>query len=435
MDSIRPAVGPPRTEQNQRALAALRAAAVRNLPLFADHDKVAESLVRHADGGAVDPATIGAMQQGIYFNAQNARGINEDTLAARRMASPVGDYLYNMPGMELGAGDQKNYRALRDSNLLNAALDRPPVKDVEALREGWPHGEAEHRPSAPVWYDPMAAIAGNDVAEQKNKYDNLDGAVQSWERGEADPQRWGNVTGSNYPQHAWTGNGGSLDNITKNNGGTLWGDLLAWTNRWDEGSNRAMLTPDKPGYAERAPDAGSAGIKKWMSGAWQGADEEQKHRTVRGLVGRGSPLLPADMAPGTPEADAHITALKGLTDATERPSVDEHAAARGEQIGHLTKAFRDNRFVWADPFTLASLGVSGAGALMGKGALKALLAAGGREVFQEGSQPLNYVGVAASLINGPQQVETTPEEFAAKRQAAEAAFKQIPSAVSKYRNQ
>jgi hypothetical protein len=435
MDSIRPPVGPPRTEQNQRALAALRAAAVRNLPMFADHDKVAESLVRHADGAVVDPTTIEAMQAGIVRNAQNAHGINEDTLAARRMASPVGDYLHNMPGMELGAGDQKNYRALRDSNLLNAALDLPPVKDIGTLREGYPYGEAEHAPSSPSWFSPMTFLAGRDVAEQKNKYDNLDGAVQSWERGEADPQRWGNVIGSNYPQHAWTGNGGSLDNITKNNGGTLWGDLLAWTNRWDEGGNRAMLTPDKPGYVENAPDAGSAGIKKWATGAWQGADEEQKHRTVRGLVGRGSPLLPGNMTPGTPEADAHITALKGLTDATERPSVDEHAAARGEKIGHLTKAFRDNRFVWADPFTLASLGVGGAGALMGKGALKALLAAGGREVLQEGSQPLNYVGVAASLINGPQEVETTPEEFAAKRQAAEAAFKQIPSAISKYRNQ
>jgi hypothetical protein len=406
--------------------------------MFADHDKVAESLVRRADGAVVDPTTITAMQAGIIRNAQHARGINEDTLAARRMASPVGDYLTNMPGMELGYGDRQNYRALRDSNLLNAALDLPPVKNIDTLREGYPHGEAEHSPSAPAWFSPMAILAGHDVAEQKKKYDNLDGAVQSWERGEADPQRWGNIAGSNYPQHAVGGVGGSLENITKNNGGTLWGDLLAWTNRWDEGGNRAMLTPDPPVdvvSANRGWDEEAKGIGKWVKGAWQGADEEKKHRTVRGLVGRGSPLLPGNMTPGAPEADAHITALKGLADATERPSVEEHAAARGEKIGRFTKAFRDNRFVWADPTTLASVAVSGAGALMGKGALKALLAVGVNEARQEASQPLNWIGTWASLYNGPQEVKTTPEEFAAKRQAAEAAFKQIPSAVSKYRNQ
>jgi hypothetical protein len=284
----------------------------------------------------------------------------------------------------------------------------------------------------------MTLFAGHDVAEQKNKYDNLDGAVQSWERGEADPQRWGNVTGSNYPQHSWSGYGGAIDNINKNNGGTLWGDLLAWTNRWDEGGNRAMFTPDPPVdtvNANRGWEDEWAGVQKWLTGAWQGADEEQKHRTVRGLVGRGSPLLPGSMTPGTPEADAHIAALKGLTDATEKPSVDEHAASRGETLDHATKAFRENRFVWADPFTAASLAASGGSALLGKGALKALLSAGVREGVQEAGQPLNWAGVVASAINGPEQVETTPEEFAAKRQAAEAAFKQIPSAVSKYRNQ
>ena len=420
-------------DRRKRSLDALSAMTSRTLPTPYDHHRIAEALL---DGKPVDPETMRAMQSSLTDRAQNPRGINEDELQSRRTVNArprsATDYLVNQPGMELGAGDQKNYAALRDSNLLNAALDKSPVESLDAMRDGAPDGgDAYH------WWNPADWLASPEQAAERKRRETIDTATSMWEQGEKDPTRWGDIVQSAYPQHSWIGWGGSLDRPVGANGGTIAGDLLAWTGRWEEGGNRAMFTPDPPidPLANRGWDEEARGLGKWLTGAWQGADGEQKHRTVRGLVGRGSPLLPGSMTPGTTEADAHIAALKGLTDATEKPSVDEHAASRGETLDHATKAFRENRFVWADPFTAASLAASGGSALLGKGALKALLSAGVREGVQEAGQPLNWAGVVASAINGPEQVETTPEEYAAKRTVAEDAFRQIPEMTSKYRTQ
>lgn len=443
MSDIRPPIGPPRTEQNRKALAALAAAARRNLPPGYDAESFAESLVRAPDGAIVDKDVLLAMQRGIYANAQNARGINEADLDSRRAKNPipffsvapgsVADILVNNPGMELGPGDQKNYQALRDSNLLNAALGLGQVATIDDLRAGHTHnGSAD--PTKPNPLSPMTWLAGTEVTRQKKRYDHLDDTVRDWSRAEQDPSQWGNAIGSNYAQHAWVGRGVPMfHNVKENNGGTFWGDGLAWMDRWNEGGNRAMTMPDK---TPKSPvmdgliDDDLKGVAKWLGGAWQGAEEERLHQQAKWAVGRGSPLLPGDMQPGSPNANGKIGFLKSLVEDTRRPSNDEHASSRGETLTPIGRAWRDNRFAPFDPLTAASVAFSGGAALAGLGA-KAFLPAVMREVVSEGTQPLNWAGVLSSL-GTPEFQPVTAEQYQERRDQAERAFQKIPKAMEPY---
>jgi hypothetical protein len=433
--------GPNREREDASFAAALSEAAARNLPVPYHGPSVTRALL-DAAGKPLDEntsAAVRAMQQGIWQNAQAPRGINEQELASRRTinARPnsVADRLINQPAYELGEGDQQNYRALRDSNILNAALGQQPVPDVDHLRLGSTHGQGGPNPS---WR--LSRFLFDDETNRRADLQSYrDEAAAQWHQGERDPARWGNLAQNNYPQHSVWGFGGPLvKNVQENNGGSIAGDVMSWLGRWDEGGNRAMTTPDKPydpmenrGWEEPIRKTG-----KWLTGAWQGAQEEMLHRDARSLVQRASPILPGDMNPGSTEAEAHLEGLKGLIADTERPSVEAHAAARGEpKLDTAQRVYRNNRFVWADPFTAASIAFSGGAGALGKGALKAGLAAAGREVVNEGLQPLNYAGVLSSLVSPYPENLPNAQEFKEQRDRATQAFETIPKVMKQYRGQ
>lgn len=428
---------PSREEQRAKLEAALASAASRNLPVPYDGQSVAAMLLDDSTNG--DALAVSAMESGIYRNAQNPRGISERELESRKAfpsvrPGSVGDYWLNQPGYELGKGDEENYRALRDSNLLNAVVGRAPVPSFDDLAKGATYGDGD--PLKPSW-NPVNLLFDEET-NRRTAHDNYkEVALSQWQQGENDPSRWANLLEANYPQHsAWGAGVPAIQNVQKNNGGSMWHDSLAWMGRWDEGGNRAMTLPSKKydPMTERGWDDEAAGFARWVGGAWQGAEEEKRHRQAAGLVNRASPLLPGDTEPGSADGNRTIAILQRLRDATERPSIEAHAAARGEpKLDTATRLWRNNRFIAFDPMTAASAAFSGGAALLGKGALKAAGAALGREALSEGLSPFNGMSILSGIVNPYPTDLPNAQEFQAQRDAAESAFKKIPGVVGQYR--
>lgn len=379
---------------------ALEEMAARNLPIPYDPKKAVGLLRDLSDDERVDGhaagmldsgnrTLIGLIADGIAKNAVNPVGIEEGS----------GAY-------DLGPGDVKTHQALRDSNVLNAALGYANVPNVQALRDGTVHGKG--------------AMIGTPV-------ENLDIAASHWHKGEADPTHWANAAEAYYPQNSWAGQQGGISNVTENNGGSAWGNSLAWLGRWQNGGDRAIREPSE--WSGPVVDTAK------LVGGWaQGAEDEKQHQTIKGYINRPSPLLPKGVAPGSPEADSHLKELAALRDATVQPKSEDYAASQGRELSRLGKAFADNKLFWADPLTAAT-GIGGVvRGVVGKGAgaaAKAASAAARAEAISEGGSPMNYVGFLKSLTDDPAS-SMTPEQYRANSAKAHQAFADAEDVLGRY---
>jgi hypothetical protein len=387
----------------QRTNDALHGMVSRNLPSPYDRNK-AVSVLRDLN----DDPRDGGHPSGLVSDRDKHRLVTAitDGISRSGTGNPVGISEDQAVTYGLGEGDVQTHQALRDSNLLNSALGYPNVPNVQALREGTVLGQGKLLDSPA---------------------DNLDISANYWHSGEADPTHWANSAESYYPQNAWIGNQGSLQNVTENNGGSGWGNALAWIGRWENGGNRAIREPSE--WSGPVVDAA-----KLASGSWQGAQDEKDHQAIKGYINRPSPLLPKGLVPGSPEADSHLTQLAALRDATKKPESQDYAASQGRELSTAGKAFADNKLFWADPFTAASGGVGMLRGVIGKGGMAAAKAAAGvakAEAVSEGMSPFNYAGFLGSLIEDPKS-SMTPSKYRENSDKAHAAFADAPEVLQRY---
>lgn len=329
---------------------------------------------------------------------------------------------------ELGPGDVRTHQALRDSNVLNAALGTTPVANVQAIRDGNVLGDKE----AVGWLGGSAR-------------DRLATAANTWTQGESDPKHWANTGTAYYPQNSWFGQGGGPTNITENNGGSAWANGLAWMGRWQDGGDRAIRDPSERWIIPMPEHArtehvfqplvdGAVNAAKLVGGWWSGADDEQRHQELKGLVNRPSPLLPKGMAPGSPQANWHLQEVAGMRDATVKPKSQDYAASQGRELTRAGKAVADNKLFWADPVTAASGGLGMTRAAVGKTLGAAVQAAGNvakAEGFSEVASPFNHVGFLGSLMEDPKS-SMTPEQYRANSDKAHRAFTDSEDVLKRY---
>lgn len=394
--------------------------AQRNLPEGDDAARAVEILK-----GLLDDPREGAYPSGLTSDAEAARIVMalKNGIERNGQGHPVG-IEEGGGAYELGTGDVRTHQALRDSNVLNAALGTTPVANVQAIRDGNVLGDR----AAVGWFGGSAR-------------DRLGSAANTWVQGESDPKHWANAGTAYYPQNSWFGQGGGPSNVTENNGGSAWANTLAWTNRWQNGGDRAIREPSERWMLPVPRDArtehvfqplvdGAVNTAKLVGGWWKGADDEQRHQELKGVINRPSPLLPKGVTPGSPQADWHLAEVSGMRDATVLPKSQDYAASQGRELTRAGKAFADNKLVWADPATAVSGGAGIWRGVLGKGA-GALASAAAAEAFGEAGSPLNYVGFLASLIDDPKS-SMTPEQYRANAAKAQQAFADAEDALGRY---
>jgi hypothetical protein len=393
----------------------------RNLPSPYDRNK-AVSVLRDLN----DDPRDGGHPSGLVSDRDKHRLVTAitDGISRSGTGNPVGISEDQAVTYGLGEGDVQTHQALRDSNLLNSALGYPNVPNVQAMREGTVLGQGKLLDSPA---------------------DNLDISANYWHSGEADPTHWANSVESYYPQNAWIGNQGSVGNVVENNGGSGWANTLAYMGRWEDGGQRAVRDPSERWVIPMPEDArtehvfqplvdGAVNAAKLVGGWWKGAEDEKTHRELKGYVNRPSPLLPAGMAPGSPQADYHLKEMTGLRDATVLPKSQDYAASQGRELSHFGKAVADNKLVWADPVTAASGGWGMARAALGKtagAAVKAAATAAKAEAISEGGSYLNYASALGSLLDDPRS-SMTDSQYRANNDKAQQAFINSEPVLQRY---
>jgi hypothetical protein len=397
---------------------ALEEMAARNLPIPYDPKKAVGILRDLSDDPREEGHAVGLQD----YDKRILVGLIADSIA-KNAVNPVG-VEEGSGAYALGPGDVKTHQALRDSNVLNAALGYPHVPNVQALREGNVHGKG--------------TITGTPA-------DNLDIAAAHWHKGEADPSHWANAAEAYYPQNSWAGQNGNIANVTENNGGSAWGNGLAWVGRWQNGGDRAIRDPSERWVIPMPENArtehvfqplvdGAVNTAKLAGGWWKGADDEQRHQALKGVVNRPSPLLPKGMTPGSPQADWHLSEVAGMRDATVMPKSQDYAASQGRELTRTGKAVADNKLFAADPFTALTGGWGLARAAAGKTLGAAAQAAGAvaqAEIMSEGISPFNHVGFLGSLIEDPKS-SMTPDQYRANAAKAQQAFTDSEDVLKRY---
>jgi hypothetical protein len=404
-------------DQTDRALAAVIA---RNLPSPYDPQIAAATLK-----GLVDDPRVDGFPEGVTSDPDAARMVHHlhAGIARNAAGNAVGIPEDTAETYELGPGDVKTHAALRDANVLASLLGRPMPPNVQAVRDGQLFGS----------YKSVNTPA-----------DNLDAAARYWHKGEADPTHWANGVEAYYPQNAWIGQG-ELGNVQENNGGSGWGNAVAWLNRWQNGGDRAIREPGERFMLPVPENArtehvfqplvdGAVNAAKLVGGWWKGAEDEKTHQELKGYVNRPSPLLPKGMTPGSPQANYHLKEMTGLRDDTVMPKSQDYAASQGRELSHVGKAVADNKLAWADPMTAVSGGLGATRAVIGKtagAAVKAAATAAKAEGISEGISPFNYFGALGSLIDDPRS-SMTPSQYRANNDKAQQAFIDSEPVLQRY---
>jgi hypothetical protein len=293
----------------------------------------------------------------------------------------------------LGPGDQKVYAALRDSNLLNAAIGRQAVPSARHLVGGINYGVGADY--APAMIEPH----GVDWIADQNRANRLIEAARYHQNGEADPAHHSTVVGTHYPaQH-------SFWNV-ENNGDTAVGQALSEMNAWPTASMRASRRDEPPLLKNDQPDlpfAPNAAVRaagdlvnhgyKWGKNIVGGLIDSHIHEGVKTDAGRASVPVPEGLSPE--KRTEYVNALQGLVEPTGAPSLQDYGHSKGVTYSEMEKFGNDFAHEFADPFTAAS-GAYGVVRGLGSGLLRAATSAAKRELIEEGSSPLNGLAVVAT---------------------------------------
>ena len=350
----------------------------RHLP-DADADHMAHLLLHGAPDDPQRQAAIEALDQAITTAGKgNMQGISPSERQALGGSESVPDYL-------LGPGDQKTYAALRDSNLLNAALGRQPVPAATHLARGMNYaldddGNAKPSQNAGVW--------GVETSDTWRRGDTLNRATEQHLQALADPTRHSSITGSAFPQHSIGGGGwkAGSSNLSTSMGDSWLGQALGLFSGWSDGSRRAARRTDG-NWATNLPGEIGKGLD---------------HEWAKQNVGRASPQVADGLSPE--ERGNYIDTLQNSIEPSKAPTIEQYGAAHGKTYSPAYSWLADSLHEIVDPTVPVTAGFSGAGALLksaGKGVLKSLITAPAKaiagEVGGELVSPVNWATLAPTF--------------------------------------
>jgi hypothetical protein len=291
----------------------------------------------------------------------------------------------------LGPGDQKVYAALRDSNLLNAALGRQPVPSSRHLVGGINYGVGGDYSPAKLENPVSAWGAGPvDIANTQR----LNDAVGYHEAAEADPSHHSSVLSTYYPgQH-------SFWNV-ETNGDTAFGQVMSEMGAWPTGSMRAsrrdepqLLKNDQPDLpftpntaVRAAGDLVNHGYK-WGKNIIGGLIDSHTHEGARTAVDRASVPVPEGLSPV--RRAGYINSLRGLIEPSGAPELADYGHSKGVTYSDMETWLNDTAHEFVDPTSAASLGYGLFKGATGAG-LKAVSGVVGREGLDEVTSPLNAI--------------------------------------------
>jgi hypothetical protein len=290
----------------------------------------------------------------------------------------------------LGPGDQKVYAALRDSNLLNAVLNREPVPSSRHLVGGINYGvDGSYSPATlPL---PRSAWGQDTVLSPITQTQRLNRAVGYHESAEADPSHHSNVLSTYYPgQH-------SFWNVDTN-GDTAFGQVMSEMGAWPTGSMRASRRdePDLiPGATYLPTQLVNHGYK-WGKNIIGGLIDSHTHEGARTAVDRASVPVPEGLSPV--RRAGYINSLRGLIEPSGAPELEDYGHSKGVTYSDMETWLNDTAHEFVDPTSAASLGFGLFKGVTGAG-LKAVGGVVSREGWDEVTSPMN----AISLMSLPEK--------------------------------
>jgi len=340
---------------------------------------VAAALQNHDPDHPIHATILAELDDAMLAAAQgHTRGISPSERQELGGNSVMPDYL-------LGPGDQRVYEVLRDSNLINAAVGRAPVRDPRDLVAG----------------KIFAADDDGNPLPPEGIHADLARAVLNYEQAAATPEKHSGFTSSPYPQHDMF-NG--TDGAFSRSGDGIIGQAVGTFEAFEQGSRAAARRTGGPeGNA-------LAAASRWATNLAPEIGKQMQHSWASGNVNRASPMVPDAYADGTPyepeDRQAFIDTLGEAAHRTEAPTIQEHAASQGTTYSPAVAWAFDMPHMFVDPVTpalLATGGALGAARHLGKGgrllgALTAGAATGtGAAVAEEAAEPINYAVAAATF--------------------------------------
>jgi hypothetical protein len=301
----------------------------------------------------------------------------------------------------LGPGDQKVYAALRDSNLLNAVLNRQPVQSSRHLIGGGNYGVDRYWQPAQLPL-PQSAWGKDTALSPVTQAQRLNDAVGYYEAAEADPSHHSNALTTYYPgQH-------SFWNV-ETNGDTAFGQVMSEMGAWPTGSMRAsrrdepqLLKNDQPDLpfmpntaVRAAGDLVNHGYK-WGKNIIGGLIDSHTHEGARTAVDRASVPVPEGLSPV--RRAGYINSLRGLIEPSGAPELADYGHSKGVTYSDMETWLNDTAHEFVDPTSAASLGFGLFKGATGAG-LKAVGGVVGREGWDEVTSPMN----AISLMSLPEK--------------------------------
>lgn len=365
--------------------------------LLAAHRRVAPHLVklvqRHAPD--IDPdAAAGILLNPAHPFRDTLIDMLDDAIPKSASGHTPGLAASERDGWySIGPGDQKVYAALRDSNLLNAAVGRQPVPSARHLVGGINYAvDGEYNPA-------KVEPHGVDWIADQHRATQLTDAVRYHENGEADPGHHSTMFTTHYPaQHSFWN--------MENNGDTAVGQVLSEMNAWPTGSMRASRRDEAPLLRNDQPDlpfTPNAAVRaagdlvnhgyKWGKNIIGGLIDSHVHEGAKTDTGRASTPVPEGLSPG--KREEYVNALRGLVEPSGAPDLTDYGHSKGVTYSEMEKFGNDFAHEFADPFTAMS-GAYGVANGLGKGLLRAAAAAGKREIIEEGTSPLNGLAIVAT---------------------------------------
>jgi hypothetical protein len=406
----------------------------RHMP---DHDpeELADILISRS-GEPMYWDVVEALDGEIAQSAQgHPRGITADERAALGGNRFMPDYL-------LGPGDQKAYAALRDSNLLNAAVGRRPVASIDDLIGGANYREGEEA-------KPLEQFSHGSAPPGFERDWNLANAGHDYNTASQMPTRHSTFFGgSPYPQHQWIGQPSTLLNSWNNNRDGVLGQAMGAFDKWGRAAKAAGRTPGAWGGETHGIDGTVGAVAKWGANFPPQLEKAEQAEWGGNAVGRGSPLVPNGLQDPQLRQDS-IDNLKHFTaQASETPDVFTYGKSVGRGYSPALGWAFDMGTEIADPLTAASLGASFAPKVMfnvasggiGRGVLRSLADDAPRflakEAGQEAASPITW-GVGAltfpKMAGALTGENVTPADQAKAAAEIEAQHKQTNAAVQNIR--
>jgi hypothetical protein len=380
-------------------------------------------------------------------NVKSAQGHSPGITPEERKALKGNSFF---PDYLLGPGDQKVYEALRDSNLLNAAIGRRPVKDARDLVGGANYWD---EPAAPTALD-----AAGEPDEEKQRFIDeyrLANAGHDWHTASQMPTRHSTFFGgSPYVQHSTVSEQGRLGNAYERNSDGAIGQALNAFFKWPEASaNAARVPKDELHPMAPSSDAVPRAVGSYL---WNAPDQFMQSATIEGArndVNRASPNIPSRVT--DPEVrQAHIDNTRWqIEQGGKSPDVKTYGESVGRGYSPVLQWAFDNLHEVADPTTAAGMFAGGLGAgakafgsSFGKKSWPRILTALADEVpkaiaregTQEAASPMTWGVGGAGLLgidwSKPLTGHTvTPEMKAAAKEKVQEHYDQRQQAVDEIR--